>query len=660
MKTSFLCKPDAGAGTAARRAARQELHGAAEKPAHSFGNIDCFGAAVREIRAAHELLNACDYEPIADYGVIGNCRSGALVSRQGSIDWLCLPDFSAPSTFAAILDRRRGGRFLIRPRDIRASRRRYVGDSAVLETVFQCADGVARLTDCLAKTSEDMQSHRLLRLLECLQGTVRFDVVYQPRPDYGRRLPGLEPYGETGWIYREAGETVLLLADTGLAASAEGSFAAGAGRLAAGERQRFALVYGEFPGDLDIDLAAVPWLVEATVRWWEGWCRRCVYQGPYGDAVSRSLMTLKLLAHQRSGAVMAALTTSLPESFSAARNWDYRYCWLRDTSLLLQSFIDLGFERESAAFLDWLLHVTAKPHLQPLYDLAGQPVVQEYDLPHLEGYRGCGPVRIGNDAHQQLQLDIYGEVMQTAYRFAARGGRLSAAEKRWLASLGEAVCHLWREPDQSIWETRGPPRHYTYSKLMCWVALDRLLALSRCLPLALDAGALAREREQVRLAIETRGFNGRLGSYVGYFGGSEPDASLLLMVRYRYLPPGHPRIQGTYRHIMARLAADGLLYRYPPGRGYDGIAGPENLFVVCSFWAVDYLARSGQVDQARGLFERLLGLANDLGLYAEQYDLAGRQALGNFPQAFSHSGLVTAALAIDQALRGRPGHQIAA
>jgi GH15 family glucan-1,4-alpha-glucosidase len=430
---------------------------------------------------------------------------------------------------------------------------------------------------------------------------------------------------------------------------------AGVVRLDAGQACRFVLVYGGAGAAMETERGdeSAP-----TLDWWESWWKQCTYDGPHGDAVMRSCLTLKLLAHRVSGAVMAAPTTSLPESLEAGRNWDYRYCWLRDTSLLLQSFVDLGFEREAEAFLAWLLNVGCKPRLQPLYDLNGRPVPDEVPLPQFEGYRGRGPVLVGNSAHQQLQLDIYGEVIQTAYSFVARGGQLSDGEKRMLGGLGHLVCSLWRQPDQSIWETRTPPRHYTYSKLMCWVALDRLIALRKLVPLDLHETELADERESIRRAIEERGFDAQLGSYVGYFGGAEPDASLLLMLRYGFVKMDDPRIRGTYRYVSQRLSSGGFLYRYPPDPAYDGIGGRDNLFTVCSYWAVDYLARSGETGPAMELFERLLGLANDVGLYAEQFEPSSHAPLGNFPQAFSHSGLVTAALAIEQSQTGKSGPQI--
>jgi GH15 family glucan-1,4-alpha-glucosidase len=492
----------------------------------------------------------------------------------------------------------------------------------------------------------------------CLSGRVLVDVVFQPRPDYARCTPRLSPFA-AGWSADGGASAMRLLTDLPLELVEAEALSGGAVEFVAGQQHCFMLVHASAADALAAErLDTDRQREENTVAWWEGWCRQGDYHGFHPDAVMRSCLTLKLLSCETSGAVMAAATTSLPESLAAPRNWDYRYCWLRDTSLLLQSFVDIGFERESEAFLGWLLHVGRKPRLQPFYDLHGRPVPDEVVLPHLEGYRGVAPVRVGNSANNQLQLDIYGELLQTAYRFVGRGGLLNDDEKALLVGLGQAVCELWRQPDQSIWESRQPPRHYTYSKLMCWVALDRLILLGRQAGLAVDEVRLRSERDLIQADIELLGFNAQLGCYVGYFGGTEPDASLLLMTRYGYLPANEARMRRTYRYIVDRLSENGIIYRYPPGEHYDGVAGAENAFMVCNFWVVDYLARSGDAEQAARLFERLLGFANDVGLYAEQFDVKSHLALGNFPQAYTHSGLVTAAMAIANAMTGKRGRQI--
>jgi len=407
--------------------------------------------------------------------------------------------------------------------------------------------------------------------------------------------------------------------------------------------------------------ASVHRRLESTLSWWRTWSAHCIYDGAYRQAVMRSLLTMKLLTYCLSGAVVAAATTSLPEGDSGERNWDYRYCWLRDTSLVLQAFLDCGYVRESAAFIDWLLHATriTRPNLQVLYDVFGEANLPERVLPHLAGYRGLGPVRIGNGAHVQAQHDVYGEVILTACAYVERGGTLGAYERELLTGFGKAVRKRWREPDHGIWEIRLPPRHNTHSKLMCWVALDQLLRLHEHAEVVVDVPAVRAECDAIRADIERHGYVPELGSFVGYYGGTAPDASLLLLARYGFVEADDPRMLGTYRYIERELSVDGLLYRYPPGSAYDGVGGSDNLFGICTFWLVDYLARSGEHDKACRIFEQMLGYANDLGLYAEELDAATKAPLGNFPQAFTHIGLVTAALALEQARKGRRGREIA-
>jgi GH15 family glucan-1,4-alpha-glucosidase len=608
------------------------------------------------------------YPPIEQYAAIGNCRTIALVSAEGSIDWLCLPHFSAPSMFAALLDRRRGGRFALRPRDINSVDRCYLSGTNVLQTDFRCAHGVLRVTDFMTILSEaEMRTalqpeHQLIRIVEGVQGAVLLDVTYQPRPHYARRVPRLICRAGLGWLCHQDGVVAYLQSSVELTRAAPGLLR-GWATVHAGKRHQFVL--SSCSHDIGVLLplgSPVQRQLEATVRWWRGWAAQCTYQGAYRDEVLRSALTLKLLTYCPSGAVVAAATTSLPEGPGGDRNWDYRYCWLRDTSLVLQSFIDLGFVAEAQAFLGWLLHATrlTQPYLQVMYDVYGETALGERTLDHLEGYRGQGPVRIGNAAHRQLQLDTYGEVVLTAHSFVERGGELDAYERQLLVGFGRSVCKLWQQPDASIWEVRTAPRHNTYSKLMCWVALDCLTRLDARIGLGPGCAGMRDERDRIRREIDTRGFDPRLGSYVGYFGGRDPDASLLLLARYGYLDAADRRMRGTVRYIERRLGVDdGLLYRYPPASGYDGVGGTENLFTICSFWLVDYLARAGEVERAQALFERLLALGNDVGLYAEEIRVGDHAAVGNFPQAFSHVGLITAALALEQAQRGKRDQQIA-
>ncbi|NMG67146.1 glycoside hydrolase family 15 protein [Azoarcus indigens] len=611
---------------------------------------------------ARDPAAAEPYPDIADYAVIGDCRSAALVSRTGSIDWLCLPHFSAPSVFAALLDKERGGRYLLRPADILSCRRRYDGDSAVLVTTYHCRDGILKVSEAMTLLPEDaggeelQPQHELLRLAECVEGEVRLHVEFEPRPGYGARGVKLRRRGRLGWYCEidpgrrhgnQGSGALYLYGDMDLQAEAGGTRLRGQMLLREGDCCRLAMAWSGNGICVLPPASEVSERIACTRRWWMRWAGGSGYRGPYRDAVLRSCITLKLLTYRLSGAVVAAATTSLPVHRGGERNWDYRYCWLRDTSMLLQCLLDLGFRSESAAFIDWLLHATrlTRPRVDVMYDVHGNPVPRE-DIARLEGYRGMGPVRIGNAAAEQLQLDIYGEVLLTARRYVEQGGELDGHERRLLLDLGEAVRRHWREPDNGIWEIRLPRRHNTHSKVMCWVALDALLAVHGQLGLELDEDAWRAERAAIRDDIENHGYSADLGSYVGYYGGTAPDASLLLLARYGYLPADHPRMRGTWALIQRQLASGELLYRYPPGSEYDGVGGADETFLLCSYWQVDYLVRLGEYDHARDIFERLAARANDLGLLAEGVAPDSGEPAGNFPQAFSHVGLVVAALAL--------------
>ena len=597
---------------------------------------------------------------IGDYAIIGDCRSAALISRDGSIDWLCWPRFDSPSLFGALLDRAKGGRFAVRPTGRYSSTRRYLGDSNVLETTFHTDTGVARLIDLMPVESEAGKrravwaDHQILRVIECVQGTVEIEVICDPRPDYARRLPRLHDRGPLGLYYEDRGRAFILRSELPLVLSNDRSQACARLTLHQGERRRLSAVYTEG------EPAFIPPLgeeaerrLQASLHWWEAWASRCTYHGPYRAAVVRSALCLKLLAYAPSGAVIAAPTTSLPEKLGGVRNWDYRYCWLRDASLTLQSLFDLGYRDEAEAFLSWLLHSTriSWPELQILYDVHGETRLPEQELDHLEGFAGSRPVRIGNDACAQLQLDIYGEVLDAVYEFICRGGHLDRATARMLTGFGNTVCRRWQEPDEGIWEIRGERLPHTYSKAMCWVALDRLIKLREHGHLRIPVERLVQTRAAIREAIERHGYNESLQSYVSVFDGDDVDASLLLLARYGYADPAAARMRHTCARIHERLGRDGLLYRYLAHN--DGLPPGEGAFGICSFWAVDSLARQGDVAGAAQLFERVLSHANDVGLFAEEIDPQHGTLLGNFPQSFTHVGLIDAALTLTQAQCGK-------
>jgi GH15 family glucan-1,4-alpha-glucosidase len=594
------------------------------------------------------------YPPIEHHAIIGDCRTAALVSRDGSIDWMCIPDFSSPSVFAGILDRQRGGCFSIRPAARFAVERRYLGSSAVLETKFRTDGGLVRILDALPVVDGVDGLHpmrELLRIVEGLSGTVEVTIHLDPRPGYGRISPKLQHRGRLGWCYTWSNE--ILLAESEVELDCAGTALHGSVPICAGERCCLSLSYVKGDPAIIVPLGrAAEQRIERTLAWWRSWADACTYAGPHRDAVLRSAVTMKLLSFALSGAIVAAPTTSLPEAIGGERNWDYRYCWLRDAGLTMTALTELGFHDEARAFLSWLLHATrlTRPELRVLYDVYGRTGLDERQLPWIDGYRGSRPVRIGNHAHAQFQLDAYGQVILAADAFHATGGKLESVEGRMLAGFGRAVAKHWRQPDYGIWEIPGRACHYTFSKLMCWVAFDCLLRLHEKAAIRLrprDLACFRRERQAIAETIETRAYNAAMASYVSELDGSDLDASLLLLPSLRYMEADAPRMVSTYELVRERLGLDGLLYRYSPG--YDALGSREGAFGICGFWAVENLARRGNVSEADRAFEHLLSFGNDLGLFSEEIDPQTGAALGNFPQAFTHVGLINAALAIEKA-----------
>ena len=590
------------------------------------------------------------YTPIAGYGVIGDGRTAALLSREGSIDWWCVPRLDGPAVFAALLDRERGGRFAVRPTAPFSTRRRYLPDTNVLETTFTTDAGAVRVVDFMPVRAERDKSQELrpereiLRRVEGVSGEVELEVVCDPRPDYARRTPRPRERGGLGVFWSTGREVLVLRSEIPLD---------GGATVRAGDVRWVSVAYTDAdPAVLSVFGEVAERKLEATVAWWREWCARCRYDGPFKSAVVRSALTIKLLAYSPSGAIVAAPTTSLPEDPGGVRNWDYRFCWLRDSSLTIQALVDLGYAEEGTAFLSWILHATRRgSRLRVLYDLHGRRGRSERTLEHLEGYAGSRPVRIGNAAQDQLQLDVYGEVADAVAEYVRRGGHLDNGARRLLERLGRRVCELWRRPDQSIWEIRDEPRHHTYSRVMCWVALDRLLELHERGEIEVDAVRFRRERELIRREVETRGWSSRVRSYVATLDGDDVDASLLLLQRYGYGRSDDPRIRATCARVHERLSDGPLLYRY---LGSDGLPGEEGAFGIASFWGVECRARNDDVDRAAQSFESILGYANDLGLFAEEIDPGTGEHLGNFPQGFTHVGLVDAALTIAE-LTGEAG-----
>ena len=591
--------------------------------------------------------------PIGDYALIGDCRGAALVSRDGSIDWLCLPRFDSPAIFAALLDPEHGGSFHIRPADAYRVARRYLPDTNVLETTFSCASGTFVLRDLMPVASDEekrsalLPDQHILREIEGVAGEIAVEIRYDPRPDYGRQRPTLESRGKFG-LWCQVGSAALALQSDIPLAPVAGQGAHGNATIRAGERYHLSLTYAtESPAVLPALGAAAHASVERSVRWWRAWAARCTYQGAHREAVVRSALALKLLTFAPSGAIVAAPTTSLPEEVGGVRNWDYRYCWLRDASFTVRALYALGYEEEADAFLQWIRHATRLtwPRLQILYDVFGRASLPEQTLGHLEGYAGSRPVRIGNDAAGQIQLDVYGAVIDAITRFAEREEHVDRDVARFLDGLGRYVCNHWREPDDGIWEGRGGPQQHTLAKALCWVALDRLIMLHERHDLAMAIERFHVERDAIRAVVEERGYNARLGSYTRLLDGDDVDASLLLLSLYGYAAGTDPRMDATCTRVHEQLAREELLYRYLPGTD-DGLPGEEGAFGIASFWAVECRALGGDLSGATEAFERLLARANDVGLFAEEFDPATGAALGNFPQAFTHIGLINAALTL--------------
>lgn len=595
---------------------------------------------------------------IGDYGLIGDCRTAALVGRNGAIEWWCLPHFSGPAFFAALLDRDQGGHCSVRPNCTAQPSRQYLKESNVLQTRFQLSsatgNGELRLTDAMTipQALEEPQlvaQRELLRQVEAVGADVPLDILYAPRPDYARASVRLHQYGKLGWACVFRDHLLLLHTDIPLALSEDGCSLHGRCVLPAGERRFLSITYVKNDIGVIMPLGQhAAHRIEATDRWWREWSSHCRYQGPYRDAVVRSVLTAKLLTYCLSGAMVAAPTASLPEDVGGERNWDYRYCWLRDASLTVDAFLDLGYQAEADAFMGWLLHATALtlPTLQVLYDVHGEARVPEFELNHLSGYRGSSPVRIGNGAWNQRQMDIYGSVILAATSYSMRGGPISRDGYRMLVKLGNKVCSEWREPDSGLWEIRGEPRHHTHSKVMCWAALDCLLGMAEQGSVQVPEERFRTERNAIAEAIEVNGFCASVNSYVATFSSGMADASLFLLPRLRYVAASDPRMLGTLGFLAARLSDGALVYRYR--ENFDELPGKEHPFGICSFWAVDALAQAGRLEEATERFEQLLGYANDLGLYGEEIDATTGQAIGNFPQSFSHVGLITAALSLQR------------
>jgi GH15 family glucan-1,4-alpha-glucosidase len=577
---------------------------------------------------------------IEDYALIGDCYTAALVGRDGSIDWLCVPRFDSAACFAALLGTPNNGRWLLAPAgEIKSVRRRYRDNSLVLETEYETDQGVVTVIDCMPVRA---QAPDLVRVVEGKRGTVRMKMELIVRFDYGSIVPWVQRID--GGISAVAGPDRVVLI-TSLPTRGEGLTTVADFTVSAGQRESFTLIWHksheEMPNPID-----PYWAILGTERWWQEWADRCTYNGPWREAVMRSLITLKALTYAPTGGIVAAATTSLPEQLGGVRNWDYRYCWLRDATFTLLSLMNTGYLDEARAWRSWLLRAVAgrpaETHI--MYGLAGERRLPELELGWLSGYEGAKPVRIGNAASRQFQLDVYGEVIDALYHARLMG--LEAMPDAWVSGkvLMEFVEKGWQRPDEGIWEVRGPRRHFTHSKVMAWVALDRgVKAIERW---GLD-GPIDRfkaTRDAIHAEVCKEGFDGELGSFVQSYGSKDLDASLLMIPLVGFLPAKDARVRGTVDAIQRTLMQDGFVARYLTHEGIDGLPSGEGAFLPCTFWLADNLHLLGREAEARQLFERLLGLCNDVGLLSEEYDPHAGRLVGNFPQAFTHVGLVNTAL----------------
>jgi GH15 family glucan-1,4-alpha-glucosidase len=580
---------------------------------------------------------------IEDYGLIGDMQSAALVGRNGSIDWLCLPRFDSASCFSAVVGDERHGRWLVAPAgEIRSTSRRYRPGTLVLETDFEVADGAVRVIDFMPRRGAGPP--RVMRIVEGLRGTVPMRMDLALRPDYGSITPWVDAAADG--IVATAGPDAFRLS-TPLPLSIEHGSVRSDFVIVPGARERLTLTwhlsYEQTPPVEDADSA-----LARTEAWWREWSGRCSYEGEYRDDVLTSLIALKAMTSEQTGAVIAAPTTSLPEEIGGVRNWDYRYSWLRDSVLALEALLDAGYTEEAVAYRDYLLRVgTGDPAaIQIMYGVGGERRLIEFELPHLPGYEGSGPVRIGNAASEQFQLDVYGEVAAVMSLGVERLGRIEPRLwPRWRAIV-DYVGTIWRRPDDGIWEARGPQRHYTYSKVMAWVVFDRAVRIAERFGMEAPAERWAAIRDEIHAEVCEQGYDPERHTFTQYYGSKELDASVLNIPIVGFLPGDDERVTGTIDAVWRELGRDSFVSRYSTAETDDGLPGDEGQFLACSFWLVNALARNGRVEDARTLFERLIGLSNDLGLLAEEYDVARGRQVGNFPQAFSHLTLILAARAI--------------
>ncbi len=592
---------------------------------------------------------------IEDYGIIGDCETVALVGRNGSIDWLCLPRFDSDACFAALLGKPENGRWLIAPASaVTKTTRKYRDHTLILETRFDTADGAVTVIDFMRPRSGNSLSLSngdadVIRIVRGESGQVRMAMELTIRFDYGLSVPWISSMGE-GLLHAIVGPHLIIINGGTPLTHSDGTVKADF-IITAGQTVPFVIVHSpsHYPAPLPVSPSAA---LAQTERFWLHWVSHCTYRGIASDAVERSLIVLKALTYEPTGGIVAAPTTSLPEEIGGERNWDYRYCWLRDATFTLLAFMNAGFQSEAEAWRDWLLRAVAGKASQDqiMYGIAGERRLFEWEVTWLSGYENSKPVRVGNAAATQFQLDVYGEVADAMHQARkdqkTMPERSAAIERDWISHLEK----IWMEPDEGIWEVRGDRQHFTHSKVMAWVAVDRAIKDFEKFKLAGPLDHWRKLRDQIHEHVCQHGFNPSVSSFVQSYGSTALDASLLLIPLVGFLPASDPRVVATVDAIERKLAVDGFVMRYDLEKTDDGLAGDEATFLLCSFWLVDCLVMLGRRDAALTLFHRLLNIRNDLGLLAEEYDPRSGRQLGNFPQAFSHIGLVNSAVNLSRAI----------
>jgi len=589
---------------------------------------------------------------IEDYAVIGDCETAALVDRTGSIDWLCWPRFDSPACFAALLGTPKHGRWILRPAaEVRLTTRNYRKHSLILETRFETTDGAVTLIDFMPPRGDNSD---VVRLVRGDSGRVRMTMELVLRFDYGLVVPWVSRLADRTWRAIAGPDMVVL--HTRVPLKGKDFTTVAEFDVAEGETVPFVMTYGRShnPPPRPIDPIAS---LDSTEAFWNEWGSRAAGDGDWDDAVQRSLMVLKALTYSPTGGIVAAPTMSLPEQLGGARNWDYRYCWLRDATLTLLALMNAGYHEEAKAWRDWLLRAAAglPSQLQIMYGVAGERQLREWDVTWLPGYEGSRPVRVGNGAYGQLQIDVYGEVMDALHQ-ARRGGiDVDTSEWAFQKAILKHLAQIWNHPDEGMWEVRGPRQHFTFSKVMAWVAFDRAIKTASTFGLDGPVDHWRAIKDEIHAEVCNRAFDAERGCFVQAFGSKQLDASLLLMPSTGFLPASDPRVRGTIEAIERHLTRDGFVMRYDTEQTDDGLPAGEGVFLACSFWLADAYVLLGRIDEARRLFERLLALRNDVGLLAEEYDTHKCRQVGNFPQAFSHVAIVNTAHNLSRA--AKPVHQ---